>query len=161
MLLFDVFIHWLHLMGAVIWVGGMIFAGWMLTPVARQELPPNVRAVLFRRIGKRFYIIGWVALAVLIGTGTYKISLVWGTLKLFDSIFGGALLLKLSLVSIMLVLSFLHDFIWGPRLAKFTEDMDPNEYRKAVARISFWARVNVFAAILIVFLGAFLRMNPF
>lgn len=159
--LVDTVIHWLHLMSAIIWVGGMIFAGWMLTPIARQELPPNFRAVLFKRIGKRFYVIGWTAVIVLIATGSYKISLIWETLELTDSTFGIALLIKLGLVSIMLTLSSLHDFVWGPRMRNLAERMDSDEYRKVAARISFWARVNVVAAILIVFLGAFLRMNPF
>lgn len=157
MSLLDTVIHWLHLMGAVIWVGGMIFFRWMLTPVTRQELPTRLRRVLFGKIGKRCYMVGWTALAVSIATGIYKVSVIGA----FGSNYGMLLLAKLSLIFLMLILSYLHDFVWGPRLRALADTMDPDEYRRAARKISFWARVNVAAAVSVVFLGASLRMNPF
>ncbi len=52
---------WLHLLGVVVWVGGMFFAHMVLRP-AVQSLPPPVRLPLLAGIVARFF--AWVALAV-------------------------------------------------------------------------------------------------
>lgn len=155
----NAFIHWLHLMGAVIWVGGMIFAGWMMTPVARRDLPPGFRAVFHRKIGRRFYAFAWCALAVTLATGVLKLGSVGGTPEFIASAPGKALLIKFGLVGLMLVLSALHDFRWGPRLRDSADAMDEPAYEKDARRIAFWARLNVAAALSIVYLGAWLRVN--
>lgn len=157
----DVFVHWLHLMAAIIWVGGTLFAAFVLTPIVREDLPPQVRYPLFKKIGQRFSRIGWAAITVLILTGAYKLSLVWSDTEIFKSTFGLMLSIKLTLILAMAVLSFLHDFVWGPRLSDQGGQMSPEEYRKIVSRLSFWARINVVLVIAIVFMGAMIRMNPF
>lgn len=158
----DTFIHWLHLMSAIVWIGGMIFAGWILTPVARVELPSEIRFPFYKKIGKRFYLLGWSALAVLILTGTYKIVSGWDSLEaLLSSAYGKVLSLKLLLVGAMLFLSYLHDFVWAPKLLKLNAELTEKEYLRTVAHLSFWARINILLGIAIVFLGAYLRIHPF
>lgn len=99
---------------------------------------------------------------MLLASGIYKIVQVWDSIEmLMNSPFGIALSLKLGLVAVLLLLSYLHDFVWGPQLIKLNEQLSSEEYRKSVARLSFWARVNVLIGIAIVLLGAFLRINPF
>lgn len=53
--------RWLHLMGVVVWIGGMFFAHFALRPSA-QALPPEVRLPLLAATLARFF--GWVAAAV-------------------------------------------------------------------------------------------------
>jgi len=53
--------RWLHLMGVVVWIGGMFFAHFALRPSA-QALPPEVRLPLLAATLSRFF--GWVAAAV-------------------------------------------------------------------------------------------------
>lgn len=156
----DVVVHWLHLTAAIAWIGGMIFTGLILAPVARQDLPPQIRYPLFKKIGKRFSIMGWIALSILLVTGIYKISPVWESMEIFTTPFGIFLLVKIGLVSMMITLSVLHDFIWGPRLGEMMQSKDSIEYRQTVHRISFWSRVNVILGVLIILAGAFLTKNP-
>ena len=54
----------LHVLAAVIWVGGMFFAYMALRPVAAKLLEPAVRLSLWVRTLTRFFI--WVWLAVII-----------------------------------------------------------------------------------------------
>lgn len=150
-------VHWLHLMGAILWIGGMLFAGWMLTPAERGAVPPEVRAAIFNKVGKRFYIIAWSALLVSIATGIYKVFALRGVPGLFQSSFGAILIIKLSLAAVMITLSFLHDFIWRPRLAARSGHAASGEHRGLDFWVPLWRHVNAAAAVLIVLLGAFLR----
>lgn len=159
--MFDTFVHGLHLLAAAVWVGGMIFAGFVLAPIARRDLPPQVRYPLFKAVGERFAVLGRAALAVLVVTGGYKLFLIWRSLDFLGSGYRSALWIKLCLVFAMIVLSVLHDFVWGPRLVNLSARPDSLEYRRTLSRLSWGARVNVALAVLIVFLGAILRMNPF
>ncbi len=58
----------LHLLGAVVWIGGMLFLGLVLTPTLRAR-PPAERAALLSAVGQRFAKIGWAALGILLVTG--------------------------------------------------------------------------------------------
>ena len=54
--------RWLHMMGVVVWIGGMFFAHVALRPAA-QELPPPVRLPLLAATLSRFF--AWAGIAVL------------------------------------------------------------------------------------------------
>ena len=58
----------LHLIGAVAWVGGMAFAYLCLRP-ALGVLPPPQRLGLMRGVLGRFFAIVWVALACILVSG--------------------------------------------------------------------------------------------
>lgn len=148
-------------MAAAIWVGGMLFTAFVLTPILKKELAPQVRYPLFKAVGKRFAAVGRAALTILIVTGTYKLIQAWNSEGFWQSHFGRVIAFKLSLVFVMIVLSVLHDFVWGPRLAAFGGGPDGAEYRALARRLAFWSRVNVALVVAIVFLGAYLRINPF
>lgn len=162
MILIEPFVHWIHLMAATVWVGGMLFTAIVFAPVARKEIPPQIRGPLFNKVGKRFSKVGWIALTLLVSTGFYKIVSGWESWETFLSPYGTILAAKIFLVLIVALLSILHDFLWGPRLAKFSlSEMDSYEFKRTLSRLTFWARVNVFLVVLILFLAAYLRMNPF
>jgi uncharacterized membrane protein len=55
------FARWLHVLGVIVWVGGMFFAHMVLRPSV-QSLPPPVRLPLLAATISRFF--GWVAVAV-------------------------------------------------------------------------------------------------
>jgi uncharacterized membrane protein len=58
----------IHILSAVIWVGGMVFAHFMLRPAA-MALEPPVRLPLFRRVFERFFPAVWVIVVLLLATG--------------------------------------------------------------------------------------------
>ena len=66
----------LHVLAAVIWVGGMFFAYVVLRPVAVTLLEPPMRLTLWAQVFQRFFPWVWGAIVVLLVTG---FSLVfWG-----------------------------------------------------------------------------------
>lgn len=63
----------LHVLAAVIWVGGMFFAYMALRPVAASLLEPPVRLTLWVQVFQRFFPWVWVSVAVLLISGLWMI----------------------------------------------------------------------------------------
>jgi len=68
----------IHLLAALIWVGGMFFAYVVLRPAAVEVLEPPQRLRLWDTVFRRFFIWVWVAVAVLLVSGFYMIYLYGG-----------------------------------------------------------------------------------
>ncbi|MDR7447343.1 MAG: DUF4149 domain-containing protein, partial [Armatimonadota bacterium] len=109
----------LHVLSAVVWVGGMLFLALVAVPVLRG-LPDRPRADLVARMGERFRPVAWTCIVVLLVTGILNLAyrgVSWesvATGRLWQSPFGHVLAWKLVLVAAMVVLSAWHDFLLGP-----------------------------------------------
>jgi uncharacterized membrane protein len=68
----------LHLLAAVIWVGGMFFAHQMLRPVAATLLEPSLRQPLWVGVFARFFPWVWVAVLTIPATGYWMLFGVFG-----------------------------------------------------------------------------------
>ena len=55
----------LHVLAAVIWVGGMFFAWMVLRPAAVSELQPPERLRLWAEVFRRFFVWVWIAVLIL------------------------------------------------------------------------------------------------
>lgn len=95
----------LHLLAAIIWVGGMFFAYMALRPVAATLLEPPQRLPLWSQTFGRFFPWVWAAIVILPATGLWMIFMEFGGMK--NS--GGHIHLMLTLGTVMISL-FLHVF---------------------------------------------------
>jgi len=68
----------LHLLSAVIWVGGMIFAYMTLRPVACSLLEPPLRLPLWSQVFARFFPWVWAAVVLLMATGLWMVKSLFG-----------------------------------------------------------------------------------
>ncbi|PLX62626.1 CopD family protein [Sedimenticola selenatireducens] len=59
----------LHLLGVVVWVGGMFFAHMALRPAAIEVLEPPQRLPLMKRTLDRFFPWVWVAIVLILASG--------------------------------------------------------------------------------------------
>ena len=59
----------LHLAGAIFWVGGMAFMVLSLRPAAHVQLQPPVRLPLMVEVLRRFFVVVAISIAVLLATG--------------------------------------------------------------------------------------------
>ncbi len=68
----------LHLLAAVVWVGGMFFAWMALRPVAASLLEPPLRLPLWTQTFARFFPWVWAAVLLLPATGYWMVFAVFG-----------------------------------------------------------------------------------
>ena len=68
----------LHLLAVVVWVGGMFFAYMVLRPGAAEMLQPPERLRLWDKVFSRFFNWVWLAVFLLLSSGSYLIYLFGG-----------------------------------------------------------------------------------
>jgi copper resistance protein D len=137
------------------WVGGMVFIVAVIVPMLRR---PGMRAnatELMQTAGRRFRVVGGVAFATLIVTGTFNV-LHRGyrlehffTGEVFQGTWGRTLAHKLTLVTIVLAMSVVHDFWLGPKAGEGAADAR-EKWRKVA---SIMGRVTFAFALVIVALA--------
>ena len=71
--IFWLFILWLHVIAAVVWIGGNLILAMVIVPYFKQKLPPVQRIQLLTQIGKRFQPVVWGCVLVLLFTGIANI----------------------------------------------------------------------------------------
>jgi uncharacterized membrane protein len=143
----------------------MLFLALVLVPVIRRiQEPPGAGARILSAAARRFLVVAWAALLTLMATG------VWLLLERGVSpaeVFTGhdqidqSMRIKVALVALVVLLSALHDFVLGPRVARKLEaarrspatDPDISRQRRL---LSWLARFNVALALAIVALGVVL-----
>ena len=62
-------IQWLHLAAGIVWLGGMTLLLWAVRPTAIALLPPELRLPVMHRVLSRFFVLVWIAIAVLLASG--------------------------------------------------------------------------------------------
>jgi putative copper export protein len=149
----------LHVLGAAVWVGGVLFLAAVAVPVARR-FEPAIRARIVREAGQQFRLIGWATLGIMVVTGVYLTTERGATLQnvldgsFWTTAFGRTLAEKLGLVAVMTAISFTHDFVIGPAAARAQEaGRDPAQLRQVAAWL---ARIVAVLAVGIIFLAVLL-----
>jgi copper resistance protein D len=145
----------IHVLAALLWLGGMFFLGVVGAPVLRAVEPPALRAELFSRLGERFRLVGWITIGVLLATGVANLHFrgmlnptLWLDPEFWGSRYGTALGWKLGAVTVMVSVSALHDFVFGPAAGR----LQPGS-AAAVAmrhRAVWLARVNAIVGVVLV-----------
>lgn len=147
-------IVFLHVLGATIWVGGILFLGFVAVPSARR-LPDQTRSSLLDDIGRRFRTIGYAILGLLFVSGVIQMAVHGATVanvvngSFFATRFGSTLGIKLILVVMMVAVSVIHDFFVGPASVDALAAGRPREGLRKAA--SWLARVTGLLAILVVY----------
>jgi uncharacterized membrane protein len=94
----------LHLLAAVVWVGGMFFAYMALRPAA-QTLEPSIRLPLWARTFAYFFPWVWVAVLLLLVTGYWMIFAAFGG---FTRV--GVYVHIMQALGIIMIMIYLHIF---------------------------------------------------
>jgi len=148
----------LHVLAAMVWIGGMLFLALVGAPALRELDDPALRSRLFRAIGARFRTVGWASIAVLLVTGVVNLHArgllrgdVLGSGRFWSTPMGVALAWKLALVAAMIGLAAIHDFWLGPAASRG----GPGSPAAARARVvaAWTARVNAVLAIALVWVA--------
>ncbi len=95
----------LHILSAVVWVGGMFFAYVALRPAAVETLEPPPRLKLWLATFKRFFLWVWLAVITILATGYWMVFNVFGG---FDQ--AGLHVGVMHIAGIIMVLIYMHVF---------------------------------------------------
>ena len=105
----------LHILGAVIWAGGLFFVG-LVAAGARRTLPMRERAELFRFVGNGFLIMAAVAALLLGMSGNFLVEDLFGGWENLEGEPSDLIVWKTILFVAVLLLAVLHGIVLGPRI---------------------------------------------
>ncbi|MDP2682140.1 MAG: CopD family protein [Deltaproteobacteria bacterium] len=147
-----------HIVAALFWIGGMLFLTLIITPFLKTIQDAKERSSIYQSVGRGFRFWGWVAISILVITGTLNLRLMGTPLSnLIDPSFhrtpyGKTLAIKILFVIFIISTSLLHDFIFGPKARNSS----------VYSNIAKWlGRSNLFIALAIVLFAVFLRLGGF
>ena len=139
----------LHVLAAVVWVGGMFFAYMVLRPAA-GPLEPALRLALWRRVFSGFFPWVWASIAVLLASGYAMLFIHFGGFAR-----AGLHIHLMQTTGILMMLLFAHLF-FAPR-RRFSRAVETGALAEAAAALNQIRRsvaINLVLGLLTVTVGA-------
>jgi len=135
----------LHVLGVVVWVGGMFFAYIALRPAAAALLEPPQRLPLWQATLRKFFVWVWVAVALILASGLWMIHMLGG----FKAI--GFYVHLMFALGIVMMLVFAHVF-FAPfrRLTRSVQAQDWKPGGAALGQIRKLVGLNLILGLLTV-----------
>jgi uncharacterized membrane protein len=138
-----------HLLAATVWVGGSVALVFVGVPAIRVlEGEPRGRAM--RELGLRWRPLGYGALLVAVLTGVELARRDWDEGR---SPFQTVLWVKVGLTAALIAASYLHNYVYGPRLQAEIREGRPQRTRPTLVAVG-WTSLGLTIAVPI--LGAIL-----
>lgn len=137
-----------HILAAVVWVGGMFFAYQVLRP-ASQTLDPQPRLLLWTRVLERFFPWVFAAIALLLLSGYALVFGVWGGFAHLDFYIN-----LMQGIGILMVLLFFHLYFapWR-RFRAAVARADWAEGGRQLGQIRLIVAINLVLGLLTVAIG--------
>jgi copper resistance protein D len=102
----------LHVLAAVAWIGGMVFLSTVLVPLLGTEHASSERVALFRIAARRFRIVVWLSILVLLSTGPVLLH-ARNVSLILPNAWPTVVRIKIALVIFLLLLTVAHDLFSG------------------------------------------------
>jgi uncharacterized membrane protein len=118
----------LHVLGVVIWVGGMFFAYMALRPAAVQTLEPPHRLPLWAATFDRFFPWVWLSVVAILGSGLYLIAQYGG--------FGAVGLYVHAMFGLGIVMMLIFGHVYFAPYQKLKRGVAAQEWKAAGAALS-------------------------
>ena len=116
---FRLLILWLHLLGVIVWIGGLLFHLCVMVPARTLAISERERLRLGLHLEARFRYVMWPAVGVVLLTGLYNVmNVLYATTVAGGHVppaFAQVLGMKLLLVVLMLVLQGLQQIVIRPK----------------------------------------------
>jgi len=117
-----------HMVSAIIWIGGMFFAYMALRPAAVQVLEPPTRLKLWSAVFARFFKWVWAIVILLPVTGVYMVFTNWEGFQFLTL----DIYFMIGIGTIMILL-FMHLFFAPYR--RMNQALDANDIQEAARRL--------------------------
>jgi uncharacterized membrane protein len=127
---------WVHLLSAVVWLGGIFFILFVTLPVAKQSLEQPGK--FMGAIGKRFVPLANIGIFLIILSGiviamfSYNLS----DLSTISSVWTQALFIKVLIVLLMVGIHFHRGLVLTPKIARLTAEGGNAEHTAKLQKIS-------------------------
>lgn len=140
----------LHIISAIFWIGGMLFLVLVIAPFLKTLADPKEKSRIYQIVGKQYRFWGWAAIITLLVTGPFMLLTLYPDHSMYapNNDFGMAVTGKILLVTIIVLSSFFHDFLIGPRARSSPK-------YSTIARV--FGRANLLIALLIALFAVFIR----
>jgi len=139
-------ILWLHVVSAVVWVGGLVYQSHVLLPLARRG-----EVATFAEAACRARPATWTAICVVVLTGFYNITQLGPMERVMQSGAGLMVVGKFILVIAMAAIMGQRDFAQVTLLrAALTSGGDPQPALRSITRMD---RVILLIALVVIYLG--------
>ncbi len=162
----------IHLVAVVTWLGGSLFLAMVVVPLIRRQMAsPAGGARLLGEVGRRFRPVAWASIVLTVASGAFVATDHWSVSP--ADVFSGSgwfirvLQAKVAIVVLVIVLSFVHDFVLGPWVTRHLEELTtqgqgPTGVPMARRALIWMARANVVLILVVVALAVTLtRGSPF
>jgi len=137
---------YLHVVGTVVWIGGLAYQAHVLLPAARRGA-----VAPFADAARRARPVAWTAIGVVVLTGFYNVTQLGDLARVMESGAGLMLAGKFILVILAIALTSQRDFAQLTLLnAAVTSGGDPSRALRAIARLD---RVVLLLALVVIYLG--------
>jgi len=117
----------MHLLGVIVWVGGMFFAHTVLRVALNEMLEPSERLPLMLRVFDRFFPWVWLSVLLILSSGYWMLFVVYQTETTFWLSF-------MSVVGTLMAAIFV--FIYAIPYHQLSRALKTHDMPKAVAAIS-------------------------
>lgn len=135
-----------HLLAAILWVGGMFFAWMILRPAAVAVLQPPERLQLWLQVFQRFFRWVWAAVVLLPASGVALMQLRFGGFDTAPGYVHGMLALYLIMLALFLRISLLN----LPQLHKAVAAQDWPSGGAVLGRIRRLVGINLLVGLVLV-----------
>ena len=152
------FLVWWHILGVTVWLGANFFLVLVLLPIAKKDTYRDFYPQLFADIVLRLRAVSWFVLTSVVISGVFLMMFRFGkaivTWDFWHDLYGQTLFMKLCCVCVVFVLSYLHDFYWGPKAIALLQKSPRDPQTKKMRRISSYiGRIIFLFGLTIVFLA--------
>lgn len=140
----------LHILSAVVWVGGMFFAYMAMRPAVGQVIDPGQRPELWCHTLSRFFRWVWLAAVLLLVTGYWMIFQYFGGMAQ-----AGLHIHLMNGIGLLMMLLYLHVF-FAPyrRLKQAVAAGDSEEGGRRVGQIRQIVGVNLILGLVVIVIGS-------
>lgn len=152
---------WIHLIAAISWIGGTIFLSLVLAPSYRSLAAKPDAGALFRTTARRFRLVVWGAVALLLLTGPLLVvSHGWALFE--PARWPSPLGIKLVLVAALLLMTLAHDLVLGPRVREILAQLPDKRTasdRNVLAAAAWLPRVALLLSLAVLFAAVVLARS--
>lgn len=149
---------YIHILSAMVWMGGILFMVLVVVPILRKKEMKNSASVLVEKVGVQFRKVGWISLILLLITGIFNLGFRgyhWADLwsgAIWKGPFGHTLAIKLFFVSLIYLISAIHDFYIGPKATRLWKEAPDNPLAGRLRKQASWiGRLNLLFGLIVVF----------